>query len=123
MFVTIILICSSLHDVTNVGLCMLHFTRDYTDILQGILTSLMLFCYKFINVYACQKLFKYSLVWQNYCKNKTLQFFDSQCRYNYSSRPTVNSCKLNSTQKEMQLPVCSGARVRGRMAGYHRSQT
>jgi len=40
--------------VIDVGLCTLHFTRHYTDILQEILTSLMLFCCKFIKVYMCQ---------------------------------------------------------------------
>jgi len=35
----------------------------------------MLFCCKFITVYTCQKLLTYSLVWQNYCKHKTAQFF------------------------------------------------
>jgi len=40
-----------------------------------MLLSLMLFCGKFITVYVCQKLLKYSLVWQTYGKNKTVQFF------------------------------------------------
>ena len=35
----------------------------------------MLFCGKFIKVYVSQKLLKYSLVWQTYGKNKTVQFF------------------------------------------------
>jgi len=56
-------------------MCMLHFTRHYIDILQEMLLSLMLFCGKFIKVYVCQKLLKYSLVWQTYGKNKTVQFF------------------------------------------------
>jgi len=43
-------------------MCMLHFTRHYIDILQEMLLSLMLFCGKFIKVYVCQKLLKYSLV-------------------------------------------------------------
>ena len=34
----------------------------------------MLFYGKFIKVYVCQKLLKYSLVWQTYGKNKTVQF-------------------------------------------------
>jgi len=42
--------CSGLHNVTDVGLCTLNFTRHYTDILLEILTSLMLFCCKFIKI-------------------------------------------------------------------------
>ena len=60
---------------------MTHFTRHYIDILQEMLLSSMLFCGKFIKVYVCQKLLKYSLVWQTYGKNKTVQFFASQCIY------------------------------------------
>ena len=60
-------------------MCMLHFTRHYIDILQEMLLSLMLICGKFIEVFVCQKLLKYSLVWQTYGKNKTVQFFASQC--------------------------------------------
>ena len=60
-------------------MCMLHLTGHYIDILQEMLLSLMLFCGKFIKVYVCQKLLKYSLVWQTYGKNKTVQFFASQC--------------------------------------------
>ena len=56
-------------------ICMLHFTRHYIDILQEMLLSLMLFCGKFITLYVCRKLLKYSLVWRTYGKNKTVQFF------------------------------------------------
>jgi len=56
-------------------ICTLHFTRHYIDILQDMLLSLMLFCGKCIKVYVCRKLLKYSLVWQTYGKNKTVQFF------------------------------------------------
>ena len=58
---------------------MLHFTRHYIDILQEMLLSLMIFCGKFIKVYVCQKSLKYILVWRNYGKNKTVQFFVPQC--------------------------------------------
>ena len=69
----------SLHDVTGIGLRMLYFTRHYTNICQGILMSFMLFSCKFVKVYVCQKLLKYSLVKNLYiCKNKLVQFFDSQ---------------------------------------------
>jgi len=43
-----------IHDVTDVGLCMLHFTRHCTDILQEILTSLILFCSNLLK-YMCAK--------------------------------------------------------------------
>ena len=56
-------------------MCMLHFTRHYIDILQEMLLSLMLFYGKFIKVYVCQKLLKYSLVWQTYGKNKKCAVF------------------------------------------------
>jgi len=56
-------------------MCMLHLTRHYIDIVQEMLLSSMLFCGKFINVYVCQTLLKYSLVWQTYGKNKTVQIF------------------------------------------------
>ena len=69
---------------------MLHFTRHYIDTLQEMLLSLMLFCGKFIKVYVCQKLLKYSLVWQTYGKNKTVQFF---CLTVYLELlPTVFEC-------------------------------
>ena len=55
-------------------LCSINFF-DYIDIFQEMLLSLMLFCGKFIKVYVCQKLLKYSLVWQTYGKNTTVQFF------------------------------------------------
>ena len=42
----------------------------------------MLFCGKFSKVYVCQKLLKYTLFWQTYGKNKTVQFFCPTV-YNY----------------------------------------
>jgi len=40
----------------------------------------MLFCGNFIKVYVWKKLLKYTVFWQTYGKNKTVQFFASQCR-------------------------------------------
>ena len=59
---------------------MLRFTKYYKDTIQGRLTILISFCSKFIGVYVCQKLSKKTFVWQSYCKNKMVQFFDSLCR-------------------------------------------
>jgi len=72
-------------------MCMLHFTRHYIDILQEMLLSLMLICGKFIEVFVCQKLLKYSLVWQTYGKNKTVQFLPH-------SVVTINIRKIQSFQ-------------------------
>jgi len=54
---------------------MLHFTRQYKDTLQRKLTIFMSFRSTFIRVFAH---FQYSNICQNYCKNKTVQFFASR---------------------------------------------
>jgi len=41
---------------------MLHFARHYINILQEVLTSLMLLCCKFVKVYVCKKLLKYCMI-------------------------------------------------------------
>jgi len=54
---------------------LLRFRRHYKNTIEERLAILISFCYKFIGVHVCQILPKYSLVWQNYCKNKMMQFF------------------------------------------------
>jgi len=49
---------------------MLRFTRYHKDTIQERLAILIIICYKLIGVYVCQKLPKWSLVWQSYCKRK-----------------------------------------------------
>jgi len=51
------------------------FTKYHKDTIQERLAISTLFCYKFIGVHVCQKLPKWSLVWQSYCKNKIVQYF------------------------------------------------
>jgi len=52
----------ALHDVADVGLCTLHFTRHYTDVLQAILTSLMLFLLQMYKDLCVLNLLKHSFV-------------------------------------------------------------
>ena len=94
------------HVCRPLGLCCIS-----QDIVPRDTDELDVFC-KSIKVYVRQKL-KYSLVWQRYCKNKTMQFFDSQCTWMTSIiQSRVEICNNFWTR------MCANAQCDGRTAEY-----
>ena len=59
---------------------MFRFTRQGENIRQDRWAILLQLCCKFTSVSVWQKLRKYKVVWQRYCKNKRCNFFAPQCR-------------------------------------------
>jgi len=58
----------------------LHFTRWSRNTHQEKWAIMLQFCCKLATVALCQILSKYNTVWQSYCKNKRVQFFEWLCR-------------------------------------------
>ena len=76
--VTLKLMWRNWHWLRHVHACCI-LKQHYKNTVQQRLTILISFCSKFNGIHICQKLSKESSVWRSYCKNKMVQFFDSQC--------------------------------------------